>query len=236
MNNKTLEQAIDTTQRYVQQYYPTASLVLLCGSWARHYAHEDSDIDLFVVDEAVEELRFAGVLFDTWLIEVCALAPQRIEELFAAAAYNRSAPVPHQVVDGMVIRGKSNFVEQIQALARNTLAAGPLPLTDAEIIELRWTLTMLLHDLRHVSAGELPALAAQCYTQFAQAAIDSVSGWHGDRKTLRRALIVVEPEYAAALDDALIAAIHGDRQPLLTSGHQVLERFGGSLRTYLERY
>lgn len=236
MNDRPLVQIIEIVQRYVHQYYPDALLVLLCGSWAKQCAHQNSDIDLFIVDAKLEDLLFEGLIFDGRLIEVCALSPQRVAELFAASAHNRSAPVPHQVVDGMLILGLPAYAEEVKTLAQRTLNQGPSPLDEREMLDLRWSLTALLHDFAHVDTSEIPALAAQCHTQVAQAAIGTVRGWRGDRKTLRRSLIQAVPNLAEQLDSALVEAIHGNRKPMLTIGYQVLEKLGGSQRTYRERY
>lgn len=236
MSGKQLQQAIQSARRFVKQRFPNASLGLLCGSWARHNAHEDSDLDLFVVDSRLNDLLFEGLLFDAWLIEVCALSPERIDPFLAASAYHRSAPVPRQVLDGIVICGEPDYAEQIKERARRVLAEGPQALDDAEKLDLRWRLTALLNDLAHASAEELPALAAQCHTQLAQAAIDAARGWRGERKTLRRALAEAVPDLVDRLDAGLIAACLGNRQLLLHIGHEILNDLGGWQRTYLERY
>lgn len=118
MSGKNLQQATQSARCFIEQRFPDASLGLLCGSWARHNANEDSD----------------------------------------------------------------------------------------------------------------------CHTQIAQAAIDSVCGWRGERKTLRRALAEAAPDLVDRLDDGLVIACHGDRQLLLDIGHEVLNDLGGCQRTYLERY
>ncbi len=236
MGGKNLEQVLNIAHRFAQQRYPDARLALVCGSWARGCAHQDSDIDLFVIDSTVNDLLFEGLFFDSCLIEVCALPPQRVETFFASSARNRSAPVPHQVLNGIVVAGMLGYAEEVKAAARSVLAHGPDELNTVEKLDLRWQLTALLHDLTHAAAEEVPALAAQCHTQLAQAAIDAARGWRGERKTLRRALRQSLPALVEPLDAALIDAIQGDRQPMLKIGHQILEQLGGRQRTYLERY
>lgn len=103
------------------------------------------------------------------------------------------------------------------------------------MLDLRWSLTSLLADLAHVADNEVLALAAQCYSQLALAALDSARAWRGERKGLRRALVESAPALAQRLDDALRAAVQGSRLPLLQTGHEILEALGGSRRTYVER-
>lgn len=236
MSDKQRQQVVERARRFVAQRFPDASLVLLCGSWARGDAHEDSDLDLFIVDATVPDLLFEGLRFEEMIIEVCALAPQRVEPFFTGSAQHRSAPVPRQVLDGLVVHGEPRYAAQIKNCAQRILAAGPQALDEPELLELRWRLTALLNDLAHVPTDEVPALAAQCHTQLALAAIDRERGWRGERKTLRRALAEVAPDLVARLDEGLVTACGGDRQQLLTIGRELLAKLGGSQRTYLERY
>jgi predicted nucleotidyltransferase len=105
MAKRDLEHAVDAVHRYSDACFPDASLVLLCGSWARCAAHDDSDLDVVVLDPGMTDVLFQSVTFESWLIEVCALSPARVADLFSAGRQHRSAPVPHQVVDAIVVRG-----------------------------------------------------------------------------------------------------------------------------------
>ena len=117
--------AVDVVRQYCDSTYPGAILVLLCGSWARNQAHDDSDLDVLVLDPSMGDLLFEGVLFDSWLIEVCALSPERVESFFRSSAEHRSAPVPHQVVDGLMVRGDKAVAEEVKATALRVLNDGP---------------------------------------------------------------------------------------------------------------
>jgi len=83
---------------------------------------------------------------------------------------------------------------------------------------------------------QVPALAAQCYTDLAQAAFDAAGAWRRERKLLRRALVQVLPGMAERLDEGLRRACEADRGPMLDVGREVVESLGGELRTYVERY
>jgi hypothetical protein len=83
--------ATDAASRFAGARFPGASLVMLCGSWARGRAHADSDLDLIVVDPALDgDVLFEGALFESWVVEVCALPPERVETFFRASAEHRS--------------------------------------------------------------------------------------------------------------------------------------------------
>jgi hypothetical protein len=72
MNEENLAQIIEVVHRFVQQSYPNASLVLLCGSWARRCAHQDSAIALFIREPALldqvrrNHYRWSAKLIGQW--------------------------------------------------------------------------------------------------------------------------------------------------------------------------
>jgi hypothetical protein len=229
--------ATEVARRFVRARFPGASLAMLCGSWARGCAHADSDLDLIVVDAGLDgEVLFEGALFESWVVEVCVLPPERVASFFGSSAEHRSAPIPKQALDGIVVIGDEAAAEQLRAIAKQVLDKGPRPLNENEGLELRWSLTCLLADLAHVADDEVVAVAAQCHTQLARAVIDGARAWRGERKVMRRALREIAPAVADALDAGLRAACEGDRGPLLEVGEQILERLGGHQRTYVERY
>lgn len=230
-----LDAVIDTARRFSNASFPRASVVFLCGSWARGQAHADSDIDLVVVDTDGTDILFQGVVFEFWVIEVCAIPPVRIESFFNESKKWRSAPVVHQIVDAIVVTGDLDLARQIQEAAHRIVRDGPNALSEVEMLDVRWNLTVLLEDLKHADETEIPSLAAQCHTALARASLDGARSWRGDRKTLRRALAGILPDVARRLDQGLISACHGDRHSLLQIGHEILASIGGPARTYVER-
>ena len=236
MTTRTLETAIDAVGRYCDATYPGATLVLLCGSWVRGQAHDDSDIDVLVLDPNMADVLFEGVLFDSWLIEVCALSPAHVADFFRSSALSRSAPVPHQVVDGLLVRGDEAAEKKVKAAALDVLNDGPAPLSEAERMDARWRLTQLLRDLTHAAPPEIPALGAQCHAELGRAVLDSSGSWRAERKFLRTAVARVAPAVAECLDEGLRLACQGDPNSLLELGREILGALGGELRTYSERY
>lgn len=235
-NEKCLNDAIDVTLRFCREKHPEHVCAFLGGSWARACAHEESDLDLVVVDPTVKGVRFEGLMYHSWLVDVCALAPKEIENLFQSSATYRSAPIMYQVMDAIVVSGDSKIATSIKERAMELLIAGPKPLTPVENHDLRWNLTALLTDLKFATAEEVPALAAQCYLKLADAALAISNVWRGERKSLRRAVCRAKPEIANKLDVALVAACQGDRAQILAIGSELLQELGGSERTYVEIY
>ncbi len=227
-----LNNALEATRRFVHEHFPKASLVLLGGSWAVGQAHVDSDLDLVVIDESVERVFFEGVAFDGWIVEVCAISPNYVQTFFENSAKYRSAPVPGQVIDAVLVKGTPSIADTIRALAKKVLAGGPTPLTDAERSEVRYDTTLLRNNLQHASKEALPALSAIAHTQLSRAVLDAADRWRGERKALRRLVRGVDAVLSDRLDAALFSGCEGDSRPMIEVCNIVLDQLGGPLRTY----
>src|ERR1051326_3160093 len=152
-STKRLAAAIGAARRFSTTRFPGGSLTLLCGRWARGHAHSDSDLDLIVLDSGLDEILCEGVVFESWIVEVCALPPHRVEPFFRASAECRSAPIPKQALDGIVVIGDAAAAKHIQAIAKQVVERGPRTLSETEGLELRWNLTCLLTDLAHAAVS-----------------------------------------------------------------------------------
>jgi len=227
-----LRNALETARQFAYEHFPNASLVFLGGSWAVGQAHVDSDLDLVVIDESVEQVFFEGIAFGGWIIEVCAFSPHEVQTFFEGSAKYRSAPVPGQIVDALLVKGTSSLADSIRALAKRVLTDGPAPLTDAERSEVRYDITLLKNDLQYVAPEALPALSAMAHTKISQAILDAAGRWRGERKTLRKFVMAVDADLSHRLDAALLSGCGGDSRLMIEICNIVLERLGGPLRTY----
>ena len=106
----------------------------------------------------IEEANFS--YFESWLLDVCALTPERLTALVANAKKHACAPIPNQVVDGIVLLGNEAAAQRFRVAASRVLATGPRALSEEERLELRWALSTSLVDLQHAGGVEVPALAA----------------------------------------------------------------------------
>lgn len=226
----------DLALRFQQSHFPHATLVLLTGSWATNSAHDDSDIDLFILDPTRSDVLFEGVLFGSWLFDVCAVSPDQVNALFQCSIQYRSGPTIHQLMAHQVIAGTADDAAAIVDLARTVIATGPTELPPEERDDFRWKVSTQLVELQHVAPHELPGLSAQCYCLLAKALLALNRQWQGEGKSLHRLIARAFPELTERLDAALITACSGDPAPLLGVGQEVLEEIGGSLRTFRETY
>jgi predicted nucleotidyltransferase len=236
MMKKTLDDAKEIVQRYISSTYPKATLVLLCGSWSRNAANEDSDIDVFILDPDTSTYVFTCLEFESWLLELCIVSPENFDNYIQHDTRRRDCTVSTMITQGVVIHGDDEIVQKVKSKAQKIVDNGPAPITDEEIMQHQKELTVLLKDLRNSSAVEIPALAALCHTALANAIIDNKGGWRGDQKTLRPALAKLDPDLATRLDEGLIHACQGNRTTLVELCQEVIENLGGEVRTYFVEY
>ena len=224
--------AIENARRLADERFPNATTVFLGGSWASGTAHADSDLDIVVIDETAATVSFEGIEFQNGIVEVCVIPPSRAATFFQESAKYRSAPVPAQVAKGLLIKGKTHYADEIRRIAEDVLAKGPVPLTEAELLELRYDITLLREDLAHASPDAFISLGALAHTQLSRAFLDMKGAWRAERKALRHAVVSIGAEFALQLDEALAQACAGNVQPMITLCTEVLSRLGGSCRTY----
>ena len=224
--------AVAAARAFAAERYPAASLVFLGGSWASGSDHPDSDLDVVIVDDTAEGVSFEGTTFQGFVVEACVLPSALAAPFFSGSAEHRSAPVPPQVSDGLLVVGNEDSASVIRRSANDAIAAGPKPLSEEEIAELRYELSLLLVDLQHAGPEVLTGVAAFTHVALSKALIDLSRAWRADRKSLRKAVAALDPNFANELDAALIEACAGHRGPIVALCERILGYVGGSQRTY----
>lgn len=160
------------------------------------------------------------------------LPPKLIEKFFRNSAAHRSAPVPLQVESGLLIRGDSEAAKPVRQAARQVLEQGPEAISPADLQELRYDLTLLEIDLAYAMNQTRSALAATAHHTLSKAILDLNQCWRAERKALRAAVAKVDPQFAQALDTALLDAWSGDVVPMKGLCRRMLDSIGGAERTY----
>jgi hypothetical protein len=134
---------------------------------------------------------------------------ESLAQFFALEYAQRKPTLRRMVATGVPLVGDPGAVRDESA---RVLAAGPQPLSQAEIERQRYALTDLLDDLAHVvDPGERTALTGTGWVAAAEAALLLRGAWSGRGKWLLRELRALDPGLArawlaAAGDPALVAA------------------------------
>jgi len=153
MSPKEIQNAVAASRRFVVLRFPSALVAFLGGSWAKGTAREGSDLDLCVIDPTATDVFFEATHFEDWIVDVCAIPPAYAEHFFRNSARYRSAPIPNQLTDAIVILGDQELAEKIQREATEALSDGPIALSEKEILDLRWELTALMKHYCQPATG-----------------------------------------------------------------------------------
>jgi hypothetical protein len=184
-----------------------------------------SDLDIVVVLDGPpapfrESLRWRG-----WPAELFVHDADSIEVFFARDTARRKANLARMIAGGAVLADVDGAAAAVRERAQSVLAAGPPPLSTAELELRRYGLTDSLDDLAGSSdSGETTVVCWDVWTQTAELALLLAGSWLGGGKWLLRELRAADP----ALADGLLRAV-GDPAALTALADQVLRRAGGRL-------
>ncbi|HEY7780039.1 MAG TPA: nucleotidyltransferase domain-containing protein [Ktedonobacterales bacterium] len=229
----SLDAALAAARDLVDRDFPAYSAALLAGSVVRGEATATSDLDLILLTRAGKApAPFRRSLHHgDWPVEIFAHSPASFERFTTAEAARRRPSLAQMCAEGIVLRDHDGLAAAIQADARRQLAAGPVPLTPAEIATARYALTDTLDDFL---GSERPAETFFLAHDLAHDAVDLHLAlhrhWTGRGKWVPRALRRADPARADQLAAALAAfTATGDRAPLAAFARAVLDAAGGPL-------
>lgn len=207
--------------------FPEAVWALLSGSVLTRHRTSGSDLDIVVVvpdDDPRVPCRDSRQAHG-WPVEIFLHDKHTLAEHIARARPRRQPDLVRMIATGVFIAGGDDEALQVKADCAAILAAGPAPLTDTERQRLRYRLTDLLDDLRHVTDdGERTVIAATAWITIADKALMLGSRWPGDGKWLLREL----RDYDSDLAGRWLAA-HGDSTAILGLLQEILDHAGGPL-------
>jgi hypothetical protein len=216
---------VEAARGVVDERFGDVLAALLGGGVLSEHRTATSDLDIVVLLAGPpapfrESLHWRG-----WPVELFVHDPVSIGTYFAKDAARHKANLARMCTGGVVLADAGGVADQIIAQAQAVLAAGPAPVTKAELERRRYGLTDLLDDLAgSQDAGETAVISWQVFTEAAELALLVADGWLGGGKWLLRELRAADRDLA----DALLAAVP-DRLRLAEVADQVLARAGGRL-------
>jgi predicted nucleotidyltransferase len=220
--------------RVVTELFPHALGAVLGGSAAQGRATRASDLDVAVLLPDSDTSRREVVRHDGRIVELFLNTLEDVPEFFAWDRARRRATVLFIYAQGLPLADPHGHMARTCRLARDTLAAGPPPLTAAEWEHGRYVLTCFLDDLVDAPPDnryEQLSLADHALRTAADLVTAHHGAWTGIGKWLPRRLLSADPSIGKALLDGHQAvAEHADARPLATAVEQVLDLLGGPLR------
>lgn len=223
---------LDAARAVIAEQFPSAVAAFLGGSALTRFRTATSDLDLVVVLPTLPAPYRQTVRAHGWLVELFVHTRRSLDHFCATDIAARRAPLLDLCASGAVLISHDGVAEAIQSGARQTLAAGPAPLTGEEQERRRYHLTGLLDDLEGCTdPAEIPFIAAEILQKASEFALLGARHWLGTGKWLLRRLAELDPARAHDLVEAhRVTVAEGDRTSLLTVAGEILRRSGGPLR------
>jgi hypothetical protein len=230
-----METALDFVRRFVAGYAPSPACVLLAGSRGRGTAKKNSDYDLVFL--------YADLPLGAWR-EMTSYEGADVEifahDLHSLQYFLREIERPSgeaslacMVSEGISTLCASSVIEnKAKDIAREFLAAGPLPLDDMRLSQRRYAITDLAEMLKSTdSVAQRIAIGSALYPALGGFVLSANGRWTASGKALPAALRNFSPSLEREFTDAF--------EHLYTSGNDsllqklvdhILKPFGGRLR------
>jgi len=214
---------VTAARALVSERFPDARAAFLGAGILSARRTPTSDLDIVVVLAGPpapyrESLRRRG-----WPVELFVHDSDSLDHFFAGDAARRRPTLARMCTDGVVLAGDQDTIHNVRERATSVLAAGPPPLSSAELEWARYVLTDLLDDLSGCAdPGETAVIGWNVWTSAAELALLLAGHWLGSGKWLLRELRAADP----VLADRMVAAI-GSPASLTQVADDVLSRAGG---------
>jgi len=210
----------------VAERFPGALAAFLGGGVLSGRRTATSDLDVVVIIAGPPAPFRESLRWRNWPVELFVHDVPSLERYFAIDAADRKPTLARMVAGGAALTSRDGeFETGIRDRARAVLAAGPPPLTTAELDWRRYALTDLLDDLAgSTDEGETAIIGWTLWRQTAELALLLAGHWLGGGKWLLRELRAADPALAAQL-----IAVLGEPAGLAAIADQVLAPAGGRL-------
>ncbi|GAA1440660.1 nucleotidyltransferase domain-containing protein [Nocardiopsis tropica] len=208
-----------------RRLFPEALAVVLGGSSAAGRLTPTSDLDVVVVTPPRPAPYRSSLHWLGWPVEVLVHDPQTLAAYCEDNLARRWPGIPRLLAEGVVVTDTGGLGAGFRERMRARLAAGPAPLSPAELDEHRFVLTDLLDDLSGATdSGERAFVAWRALTEASRLALAAARHWQGSGKWLLRELRDLDP----GLADRVVRAMD---EPDRAHGvvREVLDRAGGPL-------
>jgi len=221
----------ELVRRAVKEHVKGAEAVLLAGSSVHGVVPDNGDLDVVVFTKDHRErsrrllVRRQGVL-----IEMFVITERDYPAMLREARKTALPSLLRMCRDSRVIDGGDRAGRYVKA-AERAFAAGPLPVTYAELDRRRWELTELADDFRQTDRPEALFVAGKMLEKTAEFMLRAGDRWLGVGKWAFRTLEEHDPAAARELSEAADAFYRrDDRLPFLRFVERTLAPCGGPLR------
>jgi len=219
-----------TAVRLTAEQFPDCVAAVLGGSAGAGTYNEHSDLDLVIVVEGEADFFRKVIRYQGWTVECIVVSTERYRELFDAGIRDGNPSLQRLLAEGVTVscrRGGERIIEE----ARRDVAAGPMPLSAAEIDEARYFISDQLADIRGAAGDGERWFAAGRAAELVCKFLLRVNGrWVAEGKYLMREVAAFAPEIALRIEQSLRALyVQGDPLPFTNVCAEILDPYGGFL-------
>lgn len=209
--------------------FPGADFAFVAGSIMRGEGRAYSDIDLVIVYRALPLAHRESMMVEGVPVEMFVHDPATLAHFMERDIARGRPSLLSMVAEGEVIGRRVALGKVLQTKVAARLAAGPAPLGEEVLEDLRYRITDALDDLRgDRTRSEMIAIGAMLLPLLAELSLRSRDCWNGAGKWLPRLLEAAQPGLGARYELAFADLFGAGRTELvLRLGEEELARVGG---------
>jgi hypothetical protein len=224
-----VKDAARTARQLVAEQYPDARAAWLGGSVVRGEASPTSDLDITVLLSGPPAPMRRSLEYGGWPVELFVHTEDSLEYFRDKDQQRRQPTMMRLVGESIVLLDTDGSGARLQKDCLDEIAAGPRPLTTAELDLLRYTVTNLVDDLADATTGDVrTAVASVLWQDAARLLLTGSRHWSGTGKGLLRELTAYDEAHGTDHARALVAGVR-DTAALVEEVDSILDQYGGRL-------
>lgn len=222
---------VAAARNIVKERFPGAVCAFASGDWQKRNETPYSIVSIVVIMPRVQMAYRESMRVGPIPMEVFVHDPESWDYLFLNKDRVKGDPsVAQTMAQGEALLPKSAMSSEMQERAKAALAAGPEPLSEEQIQELRYIITGLMNELRSPrNHGEAMGSLSVLHETLADFYLRGRRLWSASGSAIPTALQAADAEFAKRWQRVFTTAFMGDRSGLMKLVDEVLQPHGGFL-------
>jgi hypothetical protein len=219
----------DMARQLVLELYPDARAAWLGGSVVRGDAGPTSDLDITVLLDGPPAPRRKSLEYAGWPVELFVHTEKSLRYFADKDQQRRQPSLARLIGESVVLIDTDGSGVRLQQDCLAEIAAGPRPLTTAELDQERYGITDLIDDLVDASGDVRLAIASVLWQQAARLLLTGAGHWSGTGKGLLREVRAYDDAHGTHHASALLHGVRADDDSLVEEVDRILRPYGGRL-------
>jgi predicted nucleotidyltransferase len=220
---------MDLARQLVNELYPDARAAWLGGSVVRGDATATSDLDITVLLDGPPAPRRKSIEYGGWPVELFVHTDKSIRYFADKDQERRQPSLARLIGESVVLVDTDGSGSRLQRDCLAEIAAGPRPLTPAELDLQRYGITNLIDDLVDASSDLRVAIASILWQDAARLLLTGAGHWSGTGKGLLRELAAYDETHGTDHAQGLLNGVTADDNSLIEEADRILDLYGGRL-------